>query len=113
MTDTTRFEMRLTPTLRERLAAAAVQDGRPVAAMARRLLEGALDPQAPLSNADRATFGHNAKRHPVLGFPLESGIGALPVEQQAAAFVADVERSHGKAAADVLRRELAAAKEQT
>jgi hypothetical protein len=105
-----RFELRLPSTLREKLAAAAAADGgRSVASKARSLIEHGLDPAAPLSNADRATFGHNAKRHPVLGFLIEDGVGSLPVEQQAAAFVMDVERSHGKAAADVLRRELEAA----
>ena len=105
--------MRMPATLRERLEAAAAQDGRTVSGMARRVLEAALDPQAPLSNSDKATYGHAAKRHPVLGFLIEDGVGSLPIEQQAELFILSVQQSHGKAAADVLRRELQTAKERT
>ena len=79
--------------------------------MARRLLEGALDPAAPLYNSEKLTHGAAAKRHPVLGFLIEDGIGSLPIEQQAEQFIQRVQQSHGKAAADVLRDALAAAKE--
>jgi hypothetical protein len=108
-----RLILRVPPTLRQRLHEAAQADGRTISGMARKVLDSALDTAAPLSNADRATFGHNAKRHPVLGFLIEDGVGALPIEQQAEAFVKSVEASHGKPAADVLRRELQTAKERT
>lgn len=100
--------MRMPATLREKLAAAAAQDGRTVSGMARRVLEHALDPAAPLSNSDKLTYGPTAQRHPVLGFLLEDGVGSLPVAQQAELFIKSVQQSHGKPAADLLRRELEA-----
>jgi hypothetical protein len=107
------FSMRMPATLREKLAAAAAQDGRTVSGMARKVLEGALDPAAPISRADQLVYGHGARRHPTLGFILEDGVGSLSEAAQAENFIRDVERTHGSTAADLLRRELLAAKEQT
>ncbi len=64
------------------------------------------DPKDSLSPTDRLIFGSDAKRHPITGFVLEQGIGALPPEQQARNHLANVERFEGKAAADALRGRL-------
>jgi CopG-like RHH_1 or ribbon-helix-helix domain, RHH_5 len=106
-----RLAVRLPASLRERLESAAAASGHTVSGLARHLLDAAV--QAPLTNADRATFGPAAKRHPVLGFLIEDGRGSLPVEQQAQNFINEVAKHYGPQAAAVLQRELAAAKEQT
>jgi negative regulator of replication initiation len=100
------FAVRLPGTLRQRIHEAAQADGRTPSNLVRRLLDAALDPQAALTNSEKLTHGAAAKRHAVLGFVIEDGRGALPVELQAQNFIADVARAYGEAAADVLRSEL-------
>lgn len=51
-------------------------------------------------------FGANAEIHPVTGRPIETGIGALPVDRQAELHIADVEREEGVETADEMRRQL-------
>jgi hypothetical protein len=59
------------------------------------------------AQAEKNVFGVEAKLHPVTLMPLESGRGALPDEMQADIQCGEIERSHGKKAADDMRRKLA------
>lgn len=49
------------------------------------------NPKHPLSVLERGVFGHNAKRHPITGFPLEQGHGSLSSDAQAAQHVERIE----------------------
>lgn len=62
------------------------------------------DPAEPLTEMERRTFGVDAFRHPVCGFIVEMGQGALPVEQQVANHLIQVARAEGRAAAAALRK---------
>ncbi len=64
-----------------------------------------IDPHGKLSLTEQKVFGHDAKKH-ILGFVIEVGSGSLPVEQQAANYIRDVEYFEGPAAAEALRAKL-------
>jgi len=70
-----------------------------------------IDPKRPLTSAEQITFGAKARRHPITGLPLEDGIGAAPIERQALLHCDVIEQQSGNAAADVMRRRLAEAKQ--
>jgi len=67
----------------------------------------------PLSQMEQRTFGADAKRHAGYRMPLEQGVGALPANVQAQQHCYWIERQHGKAAADEMRKKLAAADQIT
>lgn len=71
-----------------------------------------IDPLSALSVTERHVFGPDARRHPLLGFVIEQGSGALPVDEQARQYVQIIEHTEGKAAADAMRVKLAAATRQ-
>jgi hypothetical protein len=64
------------------------------------------DPSHPLTETEKLVFGIDARRHAVLGFPLERGSGCNPPDVQAAYYIQDIERAEGKEAADALRAKL-------
>ncbi len=68
-----------------------------------------IDPNEPLSLTEKQVFGANARRHPVLGFVIELGLGSLPVDDQAKNFIRDVEYYEGATAAEALRIKMKAA----
>jgi hypothetical protein len=63
----------------------------------------AINPNEPLSVLDKRTFGVNAFRHPVCGFIVEMGHGALSVDRQVENYLAQVASTEGKPAASALR----------
>jgi hypothetical protein len=80
-----------------------------VAAAEERLSELAAllpDPTLPLTPPERMVFGARSTRHPVLGFPIETGHGAGPVNAQAANHCDKIERQEGKDVADEYRKQL-------
>jgi hypothetical protein len=64
------------------------------------------DPNRPLTKDDKLVFGADAKRHPITGFPLESGIGAAPEAVQARGHCDMIEQQEGKEIAGEYRRKL-------
>jgi hypothetical protein len=58
----------------------------------------------PLSVMEKNTFGHDAKRHPVIGFVLEQGSGAGTPDQQAENYCKSVDADEGRDAGNELRR---------
>jgi len=62
-----------------------------------------LDSREPLNETEKHVFGPDAKRHPIAGFVIEQGSGAMPVDVQLAQYIAMVERTEGKEAAEQLR----------
>ena len=60
------------------------------------------------SQAEKNVFGAGAQVHPVTGMALESGIGALPADVQAANQCAYIEEAYGKKAGAAMRAKLAA-----
>jgi hypothetical protein len=64
------------------------------------------DPSRPLTKEDKLVFGDDAKRHPITGFPLESGIGAAKEAVQARHHCDLIEEQEGKEIADEYRRKL-------
>ena len=66
-----------------------------------------LDPTEALTPTECHVFGVDARRHPVLGFVVEQGHGALPERAQVELYVRQIEQTD-RAAADALRRRLAA-----
>lgn len=65
------------------------------------------DPTPPLSVMEQLVFGADAARHP-LGFIIEQGSGALPIEQQAQNYIRMIEYTEGREAAQALATKLAA-----
>ena len=65
-----------------------------------------IDPKEPISLTERAVYGHDARRHKVLGFVIEQGSGALHVDAQAENYISEVEAIEGRAAANALRAKL-------
>ncbi len=63
-------------------------------------------PAAPLSRVELLVFGPT-KRHPITGFPIELGSGALPIAQQAQLHCSLIDEEAGKAAGDTMRKKLA------
>jgi hypothetical protein len=63
--------------------------------------------EPPLSLTEMHVFGFDAQRHPLFGFVIEQGSGALPVEQQAENHIRAIERAEGPDAAVAARRRLA------
>lgn len=59
----------------------------------------------PLSQAELAVYGNSA-RHPVTEMPLERGVGALPVNQQARLHLKVIAQTQGREAADAMRERL-------
>lgn len=70
-----------------------------------------LNPNDPLDNREKLMFGHDAKRHPVTGHPLELGSGALPEHMQARLHLRVIADTDGPEAAEAMRRRLAAAEQ--
>ena len=68
-------------------------------------------PDLPLSVMEQHVFGRDAKRHPITCQPLESGLGANPPDQQAAAHIALIATTYGKAKADEIRKKSLAARQ--
>lgn len=66
-------------------------------------------PTPELAQAEKNIFGADAKYHPITLMPLEQGIGALTIAQQAQIHCQIIESRDGKTAADAMRRKLAAA----
>jgi len=64
------------------------------------------DPSKPLTKDDKLVFGADAKRHPITGFPIETGIGSAPEAVQARQHCELIEHEHGKEVADEYRRKL-------
>ncbi len=62
-----------------------------------------LDPKLPLSLTEKAVFGADALRHPIAGFVIEQGKGALPVKAQLENYIRLVAHTEGKDAAESLR----------
>ena len=60
----------------------------------------------PLTNEERAVFGHDAVRHPITRLPLQSGSGALPEDVQAMQHLIEIEQMYGTAIADEIRQQL-------
>ena len=58
------------------------------------------------SQADKNVFGADVKLHPVTHMPLESGIGALPDDEQARMHCNMIEANGDKDAADAMRAKL-------
>jgi hypothetical protein len=67
------------------------------------------DPSRPLSDQEKQFYGFDAKRHPITGYPLFQGSGALSPDKQAVEHCDVIEDDFGKVAADDMRRKLAAA----
>lgn len=65
-----------------------------------------MKPTDPIRSVDKVVYGENVQRHPVLGFLIETGIGAASVERQAEMHCDMIEQQHGKAAADLMRKKL-------
>jgi hypothetical protein len=65
-----------------------------------------IDPNSPVTDSERLVFGADAKRHPVTGLCLESGIGCAPDDVQALGHLAVIEGTEGKTAADAMRKRL-------
>jgi hypothetical protein len=61
----------------------------------------------PISEIEKRTFGVNAYRHPVCGFIVETGHGALSVDRQVENHLAEVASTEGRAAATALRNRVA------
>lgn len=59
-----------------------------------------------MANAADHVFGVDHQIHPVTKMPLETGVGALSIEQQAMLHIAEIHRMHGKEAADNMRAAL-------
>jgi hypothetical protein len=66
-----------------------------------------IEADEPLTVLEKQTFGADARRSSITGRILEQGIGALPVRQQEYLHCHAIERQHGKAAADAMRKKLA------
>jgi hypothetical protein len=59
------------------------------------------------SQAEKNIFGGDVKLHPITRMPLEQGIGCLPPDVQAEnVHLPEIERMHGRAAAENMRRKL-------
>jgi hypothetical protein len=67
------------------------------------------DPSHPLSYQEAQLYGFDAKRHPITGYLLFQGSGASSPDEQAEEHCRLIENDFGKAAADAMRRKLAAA----
>jgi hypothetical protein len=65
-----------------------------------------IDPTLPLTDIEKAVYGADARRHPLTGLPLESGIGCAPADVQALGHLTVIEETEGKAAADAMRKKL-------
>jgi hypothetical protein len=70
-----------------------------------------INPNEPLSIPEMLTFGSDAVRHPVLGFVIERGSGALSIEEQADNYIRMVANTEGAAAAEAVRAKLRAAEQ--
>jgi hypothetical protein len=68
------------------------------------------DPKHELDETEKHVFGADAKRHPICGFVIEQGSGALAVELQAELFCQNLERTEGPQAAAAMRKKLQIAK---
>jgi hypothetical protein len=66
-----------------------------------------LDPALPLSKTEQLVFGYDAHRHKILGFVLEQGLGAQPVEVQAELYIRRLAQDEGPEAAEAARQKLA------
>ena len=66
------------------------------------------DPKDPLTETEKKVFGEDARRHPVTGFPIERGSGALPERMQAQNHIRHVAETEGPEAADAMRKRLEA-----
>jgi hypothetical protein len=66
-------------------------------------------PSDQLSLQEKGLYGFDAKRHPITGYPLFQGHGASSPDEQAEEHCRLIEAEFGKAAADAMRRKLAAA----
>jgi hypothetical protein len=64
----------------------------------------------PLSQAEKAVFGEDARRHPITGYPLERGSGCLSDDAQARGHLAQIAATQGKAAAEAMLIRLEAEK---
>lgn len=64
------------------------------------------DPNLPLRPEEKLVFGADAQRHPVTGYPLETGNGAAPVDRQVLGHIDMIEAQEGEAVADGYRRKL-------
>lgn len=62
-----------------------------------------LDPKEPLTIPEKHVYGADAKRHPIAGFVIEQGSGAMPVDVQLRNYLVMVEHVEGKEAAEQLR----------
>ena len=59
-----------------------------------------------IPQAMKNVFGEDVKLHPVTKRPIETGRGALPVDQQALMHLADVEKEEGQERADAMRKQM-------
>jgi hypothetical protein len=65
------------------------------------------DPRQELSIPERQTFGVDAVRHPITGYPIEKGYGALsPRDQAWRVHLPLISAREGKAAAEEIRKKL-------
>lgn len=64
------------------------------------------NPTHPLSIPEQIIFGQSARRHPITGYPLEQGAGALSDNEQAEQHCRAIEVAEGKEVANAIRRKL-------
>jgi hypothetical protein len=62
------------------------------------------DPLHPLTVPEKLVFGADARRHPVAGFVLEQGYGALSESAQAEQHCQTIDAEDGRAAGNEMRR---------
>ena len=68
------------------------------------------NPLHPLTRVEKLVYGEDGVRHPISGYCIERGYGALSPDLQAEMLhLPAIERAEGKAAADAIRRKLQAA----
>jgi hypothetical protein len=64
------------------------------------------DPKSPLNELEKAVFGSEARRHPVTGFPIETGIGAASDDQQVLNHLRVIYETEGRDAARAMELKL-------
>jgi hypothetical protein len=64
------------------------------------------DPSHPLTVPEKLVFGVDAQRHPITGYVLEQGYGALSENEQAELHCRIIDAEEGRAAGNELRRKV-------